>query len=119
MPKVSISQAIRLANVSRSHFYKKYVNSGVISIENIDGKKLIDTSELIRVFDKIQIENNSNTLDNAKNTYEKDKIISILESQVNDLKNQQEWLTQQIDELRKQQTLFLENKKRKKLFGIF
>lgn len=119
MSKVSISQAIKMANISRSHFYKKYINSGIISIDNVDGKKLIDISELIRVFDKIQIENNLNTTEDIKNTGEQDKIISILESQITDLKNQHVWLTQQIDELRKQQTLFLENKKRKKLFGIF
>lgn len=118
MSKVSISQAIRMVNVSRSHFYKKYVNSGVISIENSEGKKLIDTSELVRVFDNIQIKNNLNTIEDTKNTDEKNKIISILESQITDLKNQQIWLSKQIDELRKQQTLFLENK-RKKIFGIF
>ena len=50
MSKVSISQAAKLAKISRSTLYNKYINTGKISVETIDDKKLIDMSELFRVF---------------------------------------------------------------------
>lgn len=51
MSKVNISEAARLAGKSRSHLYEKYINTGAITIEtDRDGRKVIDTSELIRVF---------------------------------------------------------------------
>ncbi len=53
MNKVSISEAIRMAGVSRSHFYSKYINTGKISVLAEDDKKLIEISELICVFENI------------------------------------------------------------------
>ncbi len=55
MAKVSISEAARLAGVSRSHLYASFIKTGKISVETIEdatGKpqKQIDTSELQRVF---------------------------------------------------------------------
>jgi ACT domain-containing protein len=57
MPKVSISEAIRMTGISRSHFYNKYISKGLISLIVEEDKKMIDTSELIRVFGNIQVEN--------------------------------------------------------------
>lgn len=128
MSKVSISEAIRMAGISRSHFYKKYVNKGLISISIEDDKKLIDVSELIRVFGNIQLDNNIKTGEDIGNTTTKDKVISLLEQQLADFKNREreakdreEWLQKQIDELRQQQSNLLEDKikKRKKFLGIF
>jgi hypothetical protein len=132
MSKVSISEAIRMVGISRSHFYKKYVNTNRISILVEDDKKLIDVSELIRVFGSIQLEDNKsvqlNTDEDMVKIHDKDKIISLLEKQLNDaLAREQEaherekWLASQIDELRQQQTNLLENKHRvrKKILGIF
>jgi len=51
--KLSISQAAKMAGVSRSYFYKSYLNNNRISVEkDHSGKKVIDQSELIRVFGK-------------------------------------------------------------------
>lgn len=117
-----------MAGISRSHFYKKYVNKGLISISIEDDKKLIDVSELIRVFGNIQLDNNIKTGEDIGNTTTKDKVISLLEQQLADFKNREreakdreEWLQKQIDELRQQQSNLLEDKikKRKKFLGIF
>ena len=131
MAKVSISEAIRMAGVSRSHFYSKYINRGLISVE-IDGdKKLIDISDLVRVFGSIQLENNKkehNKIDEyTDNISYKDGVIRLLEQQLQEskqreteAKNREEWLQKQIDELRAQQSNLLENKlQRKKFLGIF
>jgi hypothetical protein len=54
--KVSISEAARIAGISRQHLYTKYINPGLISVEkDSQGKPHIDTAELIRVFDTIAI----------------------------------------------------------------
>jgi hypothetical protein len=129
MTKVTISEAIRMAGVSRSHFYKKYINTGVISVLIEDDKKLIDVSELIRVFGNIQIENNNNehhrTIENTENTSTKDKIIELLEQQLREskqreveAKEREEWLKAQLEKT----THLLEDKTikpRKKFLGIF
>lgn len=129
MSKLSITQAANAAGISRSHLYKKYINTGVISIEVVEDKRVIDVSEIIRVFGNVikhspEIHQNTQTL--AIENTEKDNIIAILERELADLKVQakerEEWLKSQIDELRKQQNNLLEdktNKKRKKFLGIF
>lgn len=132
MAKVSISEAIRMAGISRSHFYNKYINKGLISVQVEDDKKLIDVSELIRVFGDIHVENINKeqvrTIEYTENTSDKNKVIELLEQQLLEFKqreieakNREEWLQKQIDELRQQQNSLLENKhsKRKKIFGIF
>lgn len=56
MAKVSISEAARLAGKSRSTFYEQYINKGKITVEqDFEGRKQIDTSELLRVFGSIQL----------------------------------------------------------------
>jgi len=51
MAKVSVSEAARLAGVARSTFYRSYISTGKVSIErDATGKPVIDTSELLRVF---------------------------------------------------------------------
>jgi len=66
MAKVSISEAARLAGKSRSHLYEKYINRGVITVETLrDGRKVIDTSELIRVFGSISLAGSADDNDNS------------------------------------------------------
>jgi DNA-binding NtrC family response regulator len=54
MALVSVSQAARLAGISRQHLYRKYIKPGEISVQR-DGKgdPVIDTSELLRVFGRL------------------------------------------------------------------
>lgn len=55
MANVTISEAIRLSGVSRSTFYTSYINKGRITVSSDrDGKKCIDTSELLRVFGELK-----------------------------------------------------------------
>lgn len=72
MTKLSISEAIKQSGVARSTFYKKYVQQGLISISVDNGKKYIDSSELVRVFPGLKIETpnrtTSNTIVQLKNT---------------------------------------------------
>lgn len=54
MARVSISEAARLAGISRGSLYKTYIKKGVISVSSDSGgKKYIDTSELLRVFGEL------------------------------------------------------------------
>lgn len=132
MARVSISEAIRMTGVSRSHFYNKYINKGLISVQIEDDKKMIDISELIRVFGNIHVENSTKeqirTIEDIENIIDNTKIIELLEQQLLEYKqreveakSREEWLQKQIDELRQQQNSLLENKviKRKKFLGIF
>lgn len=140
MSKVSISEAIRLSGVSRSQFYTKYINKGVISVQVEDDKKFIDTSELIRVFGNVQLKNSPKEQFNTDGinsiSTEKDKIIALLEQQLSESKNREvefkereaqfrketqareEWFKAQLataNNLLEDKT----SKKRKKFLGIF
>ncbi len=54
MAKVTISEAARLANVSRMTLYRRYIRTGVLSIEKDHlGNPKVDVSELIRVFGEL------------------------------------------------------------------
>jgi hypothetical protein len=51
MALVNLSQAARLAGISRTHLYKRYIEPGKISINRSDPKApTVDTSELLRIF---------------------------------------------------------------------
>ncbi len=51
MPKVSISEAARMAGIARSTLYRVYIKTGIISTEkDFSGHPVIDVSELVRVF---------------------------------------------------------------------
>lgn len=125
MSKLSITDAAKAAGVSRSHLYKKYINTGIISIDVVDDKKMIDISEIIRVFGNVFVNEVKTHVDTPLNT-DKDKIIAVLERELAEIKQQakerEDWLKKQIDELRQQQSNLLEDKaakKRKKFLGIF
>ena len=62
MPKVTVSEAARLSGVPRSSIYKK-IKTGEMSFEKIDGRTVIDPSELARVFpsDRPKIKRGSTT----------------------------------------------------------
>ena len=68
MARLTISDAIKQSGVARSTFYKKYVNQGLISVSEHNGKKYIDSSELVRVFPDIKIEIQPNTIEHSENT---------------------------------------------------
>lgn len=125
MSKVSITQAAKLAKISRSTLYNKYINAGLISVESVEDKKLIDVSELLRVFgntlnqDSIIVQDNTiqDSVVHVENTA-KDRIIKLLEQQLLEAKEREEWLKLQLEKT----THLLEDKTvkpRKKFLGIF
>ena len=140
MSKLSISEAIRLSGISRSQFYTKYINKGIISVLVEGDKKYIDISELIRVFGNVQLKNSSSehydTNENNIISTDKDRLISHLEHQLSEARNREleykerefqlrketqereEWFKAQLEKT----THLLEDKtikKRKKFLGIF
>jgi hypothetical protein len=104
MAKVSIAEAARLAGISRSHLYKKYVEPGRITVETtLDGAggpiKRIDTSEILRVFGtlaktgedsrgqggRIQLRTLEDTQKTAEDTYEGAPPVVVLQERINGL----------------------------------
>ncbi|MDA8416573.1 MAG: hypothetical protein M0Z78_05835 [Betaproteobacteria bacterium] len=80
MAKVSVSEAARIAGISRSYFYRKYINTGKLTVEkDKDDKPVIDKSELFRVFGKIQVEDGQGS---RTDTPEKDSRIATLEAEL-------------------------------------
>ncbi len=136
MSKVTISEAARLAGISRTQLYRDFINKGKISVTKENEKVSIDISELIRVFPNIKqdtVETLQQVADgDIQNTDEQAEVVTLLREQLNkteqqllEAKEREGWLRQQIDELRHQQSNLLENKrepdkpKRKKFLGIF
>jgi DNA-binding transcriptional MerR regulator len=125
MTKVSITQASKMANISRQTMYRKYIATGIISVETENGIKTIDTSELLRVFGVLHDTGVSlqhcETLNIDSVDTVKDKLIKLLEEQLQEAKEEKKWLMQQLEKT----THLLENKqepekqKRKKILGIF
>lgn len=66
MAKLTISEAIRQSGIGRTQFYSKYVKQGLISVSESNGKKFIDTSELLRVFGELRGEQPKNTTEQVK-----------------------------------------------------
>lgn len=130
MSKVNLTQASKMAKISRSTLYNKYIKNGLITVEVIDDKKMIDVSELLRVFSNVQVDDQqiqSSTPDSTENKQEntsQDKIIKMLEDQLLEAKEREEWLRSQITELTeltKQNNKLLEYNQarpRKKIFGL-
>jgi predicted nuclease with TOPRIM domain len=56
MSSVNISEAANLAGISRQHLYKKYISTGIISVERHFDVPKIQISELLRVFGELKTE---------------------------------------------------------------
>lgn len=129
MTKLSITASSKMAGISRQTMYKRYINTNKISVEVVNGVKLIDTSELIRVFGELQPADvkdlQHTTSDNQQIDSVKDEIISMLKEQINEFKQREQenkerekWLMDQLEKT----THLLEDKtvkKRKKFLGLF
>ena len=86
MTLVSITEAAKLAGLSRPHFQTNYVGSGKITVDRSDPRKpKIDTAEIIRVFGKLHYDSNEN--DSKNSTYS------------NEIKAQTDELLQKIEKL--------------------
>lgn len=128
MSQISITQACKLANISRPTLYK-YVNNGLLSVVK-DGKNVsIDVSELIRVFPNAQL---TDCKDSVKSLHDltieiqhKNELIDILKQQLIEKQKTTDFLQQQLTQLNNNFThvnKLLEDKtstKRRKWLGIF
>ncbi len=109
MARVSISEAARLAGISRGSLYKSYLKKGVISVSSdSSGKKFIDTSELLRVFGELEGNSSEQPDDAQESTSEqfreqvetaKDIEIKMLREQVSELKADKAFYQAQVTEL--------------------
>lgn len=129
--KFTITQAAKLAGISRQNLYKNYINKGLLSVVKVNKNVHIELIELLRVFPAITLDTTkvvtSVTKDDTPNTpkdthyinieNEKDKIIAMLEKQLVEAQAREQWLKEKIDST----TALLEDKtkKRRKFLGIF
>jgi DNA-binding transcriptional MerR regulator len=57
MAVVNITQAAKLAGITRQYLHSHYIKSGLITVlTGADGKPRIDTSEIIRVFGALHVD---------------------------------------------------------------
>jgi hypothetical protein len=131
MNKLTITQAAKLAGISRQHLYKKYISTGLLSTLKELDKSFIELSELLRIFPDVSLDTSGDkildknlqhlTAENDSFTHildSKNQVISILEQQLAESKNREEWLKAQLEKT----TALIEDKtakKRKKFLGIF
>jgi hypothetical protein len=112
MAKVNVSQAAQMAGVSRSTIHKQ-LNAGKLSAERLDGKTLIDVSELERVFGTLVPPGTLRP--NRRNTHpDTPQITAILQSQIELLQRELDVTRQERDRLLsiiERQTLVLEPRK--------
>jgi hypothetical protein len=106
MAKVNISEAIQLSKVSRQTFYSKYLNPGKIATElDHQGKKCIDTAELLRVFGSIDLD----TVDKTETIKDRqvqtvrdsshDAEIALLREQLGAAQERERWYQGQLESL--------------------
>ena len=93
MQKLSTAEAVKVIPVSESTL-RRDLKSGKLSFTtDKNGRKQIDVSELERVYGQLTI------TENQKNGTDSEKVVSILEEQVTDLKAQLEKANTEKDKL--------------------
>ena len=116
MASVTITNAARLAGISRQYLYKAYIKTGKISVErDSKGIPTIETAELLRVFGALNgewagetfISQPSSQEETIKNDTDikllsaeiaaKDEVIRRLEQQVTEGGEREAWLRQQLE----------------------
>jgi hypothetical protein len=88
MSRHTITEATKLAGISRTQMYSHYIKKGLVKVSEANGKKYIDTSDLIAVFGELQepdIFEQKNTNQNSTEDTES-ALIKELRSQITDLK---------------------------------
>jgi len=82
MAQVSVSEAARLAGISRSNFYKNYIRQGKLSVtRDHQDRPQVDTAEVLRVFGRLQDDSN------------------VVSEERQEAKEREQWYRQQIGEL--------------------
>ncbi len=124
MPKISISEAARMVGISRSALYRSYIKIGKITVErDIDGKPMIDLSELIRVFGEQIVSTSKNTERNTQKTQLETGIfqaeierlaglVRVYEQQLAEAKEREAWLRSKLDAIEQKLLAGPETKRR-------
>ncbi len=128
MSKLSIKESCQLAQISRPTLYK-HINNGNISTVKEGKNTYIETSELIRMFPDIKLNDGKSDVNNlhdlTSELNHKDELIMMLKQQLNDKQKDNEFLKEQLTQVNinfTQVNNLLEDKitkKRKKFLGIF
>ena len=107
MAQVNITQAAKLAGVSRTTLYNTYIKSGQITVsKDKSGNKQVDTSELIRVFGELQTEQLDSTAERPVEqhltpaTEHVEQLVRLAELEI-----ENRMLKDQVSELKEQQGL--------------
>ena len=84
MTQVSITKAAGLAGVSRSTFYRSYINTGKVSVtSDRQGNPVVDTAELLRVFGVLHDTSENNDTRDVRGSNDKNSLaVSELESEL-------------------------------------
>lgn len=111
---VNIKEASKLAGVSRTNFYKNYINTGKISISNDErNRPMVDTSEVLRVFGRLHGEHEQNTQGDTEKTgvtpvYTQDYTAQVarleaevlqLRERLEEAKDREQWQRTQLEKL--------------------
>lgn len=101
MALVSITEAIKLSPIGKTHFYKNYLKTGKISTVERSGRKLVDTSELLRVFGELKSEPPADvreqpTVNSTVPTDEQRELVQTLKDQISELKADKAFLQSQV-----------------------
>ena len=118
MALVSITEAIKLSGVSRPTFYRKHIGDKAskgnrVSVQVVNGRKVIDTSELLRVF-KVLHETNSETVSNETPVHFETKSKNTIGNNKPDHSAELELLRQQLQEAKENQRRLKESEQRLK-----
>jgi hypothetical protein len=108
MAKISISEAARLAGISRSALYRGYISKGKLTVErDKNNAPMVDTSELFRVFGETakrtgeqDIDQTSEQVSLREEVARLRALVEVYERQLQEDKEREDWLRRKIDQLR-------------------
>lgn len=107
----SISEAASLAGVTRRTIYR-YIKSGKLSASVTgDGKSIIDTSELLRVFGELSQRNQTEVHTGSQE--KQPEYVTLLLTEISQMRLEIERLTTKVDELQVQLALPAPTEKKK------
>lgn len=106
MAELTITEAIKRSPIGKTQFYKKYIDTGAISVSvDSSGKKFIDSSELLRVFGEMKSEEGADvrtqslTDTTVQGANVDSELVKTLKKQIEDLKEDKIFYQNQISNL--------------------
>lgn len=108
MPVLNITEAAKLAGITRQHLHSHYIKQGLISVSRDEkNRPYIDTTELLRVFGQLkQLDTNDRhdltppDTEKAEKTAELTAKIGVLQEQLREAKERERWYQEQISGFR-------------------